>query len=202
MNSRIERLSHQLTKKPGLYRTAELRKQRISSRDVEQLIEAGVIQRLQRGLYRVGPDNTFSPFASFAEAFKMIPEGIICLHSALAYHDLTTFVPADVYVAVPQGAWHPQFDYPPVRYFTFSSTTYTLGRITINIDGEEIAIYDQEKTICDCLRFRKRLGLDVALEGLKAYLRKPGHDIQKLIDYAVLCRIHSVMNAYLEGLLA
>jgi predicted transcriptional regulator of viral defense system len=200
--SRVEHLAEDLTNGTRLYRTSELRKQGISSRDIKALLEIGVMERLQRGLYLVGADQAYSEFSDFAEVSKMVSKGVICLYSALAYYDLTTFVPPDVYVALPPGAWRARLEYPPVQYFTFSGIMYELGLETVTINNTPVRIYDREKTICDCFRFRNRLGLDSALEGLKFYMRSPHANINKLMDYARQCRVRTILTPYLEVLLA
>lgn len=119
---------------------------------------------------------------------------MICLISALAFHELTTQVPHAVDIALNKGDEPPRLDW-------FSGPAYSEGVDTHVIDGTPVRIYSPEKTIADCFKLRRRVGLDVALEALKAYRRRPGFDPARLLHYARICRVESVIKPYLEALL-
>jgi len=129
-----------------------------------------------------------------------VPGAVICLISALAFHELTTQVPHAVDIALNKGDEPPRLDYPPLRLYWFSGPAYSEGVDTHVIDGTPVRIYSPEKTIADCFKLRRRVGLDVALEALKAYCQRPGFDPDTLLHYARICRVESVIKPYLEVL--
>jgi len=130
-----------------------------------------------------------------------VPGAVICLISALAFHELTTQVPHAVDIALNKGDEPPRLGYPPLRLFWFSGPAYSEGVDTHVIDGTPIRIHSPEKTIADCFKLRRRVGLDVAQEALKAYRLRPGFDPAKLLHYACICRVDRVIKPYLEALL-
>ena len=167
-----------------------------------ELVRRGDLNRLSRGLYRLADALTMED-PDVVSIARRIPDGVICLISALAFHGLTTEIPHEVYVAVNRSVrtWVPRVDYPPVRVFWFSASTYAVGGETHTLDATEVRIYNREKTIADCFKFRNKVGLDVALEALKFYRRAPGFDVETLTHYARVCRVANVMRPYLEALL-
>lgn len=162
--------------------------------------DAGVLEQVSRGLYRLrGLPALGSP--DLVTIAKRIPQGVVCLISALAYHQLTTQVPHEVYLALVKGAEAPRIDYPPVRVFRFSGAAFTEGIVMPKIDGLPVRIYGPEKTIADCFKFRNKLGMDVALEALKLWRERRGRNVQALLAHARHCRVERVMRPYLEAVL-
>jgi len=128
-----------------------------------------------------------------------IPKGIICLISALSYHNLTTQIPCQVYVALPLDAEKPRLAYPLVRLFWLSKPVYSTGVEEHLLDGTTISIYNREKTIADCFKYRNKIGLDVALEALKEGIDQ-GRDIELIMEYARIDRVEKIMRPYMEAL--
>jgi predicted transcriptional regulator of viral defense system len=172
----------------------------ITRRKLYAMRDAGVLELLSRGLYRL---RDLPPLGSpdLVTIAKRIPQGVVCLISALAYHDLTTQVPHEVYVALAKGAEPPRIDHPPVRLFWFSGAAFTEGIETRKVDGVPVRIYGPEKTIADCFKFRNKLGMDVVLEALKLWRERRGRHLQALLTHARHCRVERVMRPYLEALL-
>lgn len=130
-----------------------------------------------------------------------VPRGVICLLSALSFHELTTQVPHEVYVALSRGSEEPRIDSPPVRVFKFSELAFTEGIETHEVDGVPVQVYSPAKTVADCFKFRNKLGMDVAIEALKLYRKEPGFNVEGLMHFACVCRVENVMRPYVETLL-
>ena len=161
--------------------------------------DAGVLVELSRGLYRLADLPPLSQPDLVTVALK-IPRGVICLISALAYHDLTTQIPHAVDVALPRDAEKPRLDYPPTRLFWFSGQAFTSGVEKHELDGLTVKIYGPEKTVADCFKFRNKIGLEVALEALKRCRENNRCSFQRLIHFSRMCRVERVMRPYLEVL--
>ena len=164
------------------------------------MLEAGLIERLSRGLYRVTDSEPLGN-PDLVTVAKRVPKGVICLISALAYHDLTTQIPHEVHIAVPRNAEPPRLDYPPIRSYRFSGSAFSTGIETPRIDDIPVRIYNPEKTLADCFRYRNRIGLDTVLEALRLYKERRRVRVDNLLKYAEVCRVARVMRPYLEAIL-
>jgi len=184
----------------GILRTREALRLGIHPRVLYALRDSGALEQLSRGLYRLAELPPLTDPDLVTVALK-VPGAVICLISALAFHELTTQVPHAVDIALSKGDEPPRLDYPPLRLFWFSGPAYSEGVDTHVIDGTPVRIYSPEKTIADCFKLRRRVGLDVALEALKAYRQRPGFDPAKLLHYARICRVERAIKPYLEVLL-
>jgi len=166
--------------------------------------DAGVLDRLERGLYRLADLPLLSEPDLVTVAHK-IPQGVICLISALGFHKITTQIPHAVYVALKRGAERPRLHYPPTRVFWFSGEAFTSGVEHTSgveqhhVDGTLVRVYSIEKTLADCFKYRNKIGMDVALEALKQYLGKKGPRLKVLNEYARVCRVEKVMRPYIEA---
>ncbi|WP_417388725.1 type IV toxin-antitoxin system AbiEi family antitoxin domain-containing protein [Gimesia sp.] len=184
----------------GVLRTREALQAGIHPRTLYALRDSGQIEQLSRGLFRLAEETPLGNPDLVTIAHR-IPEGVICLISALAWHELTTQIPHEVYVAIPRGKERPRIDYPPVKHFWFSQLAFESGIETQQVDGVPIRIYCCEKTIADCFKYRNRIGLDTALEALKLYRQQKLIDTGALLRYADICRVKRVMTPYLEAIL-
>ncbi len=162
------------------------------------LRDRGVIEALSRGVYRLVELPPLSA-PDLVTVSLRCPKGVICLVSALAYHGMTTQIPHEVSVALPLGSRLPSVDHPPVRTHRFSTASYEAGIETHRIDGASVKIYDREKTLADCFKFRNRLGMEIVLEALRTYREHHGLNVGALIRYARACRVERVMRPYLEA---
>jgi predicted transcriptional regulator of viral defense system len=159
-----------------------------------------VLEQLSRGLYRLAD---LPPLANpdLVTVALRAPQAVICLVSALAFHELTTQIPHAVDVALHKGATRPTLHYPPLRVFWFSGPAWSEGVETYQVDDTPVRIYGPEKSIADSFKYRRKIGLDVALEALKLYRQGDSVDVGKLLYYARMCRVGRVMQPYLEALL-
>ena len=135
------------------------------------------------------------------DVFKIVPSGVLCLTSALAYYEFTTYNPWQYEIAIERTKKISLPDYPPIKLVYFSSKQLELGIIEVDIDGHTIRIYDMEKTICDCVRYRNKIGIDIVKEGIKEYLKRKDKDLNKLMKYAEVCRVQKTIKEYLEVLI-
>lgn len=173
------------------------------TRDLVKLQNEGFIHKIKPGLYRLSEVIVSDGISSsFIDVCKAIPYGVICLLSALEFYDLTTFNPADIYIAIPHEKKAPKIIYPPVRFFYFRKRFYEASIETINTKYGDVKIYSKEKTICDMFRYRNKLGEDVAIEGLKNYLTSEGASIRKLREHAELCQTGKLIFPYMKAIVA
>jgi len=184
----------------GVLRTRDALRFGIHPRTLYRMRETGDLEQLTRGLYRLsGLPKLSNP--DLVSASLKIPQGVICLISALALHDLTTQVPHQVYIALPRGAEPPRISYPPLRVFWFTESAFREGIEVRKIDGVAVRVYSAEKTIADCFKYRNKIGLDVPLEAVKLYRRRRKTRTDELLRYAAICRVEKIIRPYLEALL-
>ena len=172
----------------------------VHPRWLSRLVEEGAIERVGRGLYRLARDAE-STNDSLVTACRAVPGGVVCLLSALAYYELTTSNPSEVYLAIPRTAWAPKVEYPPIRFFRFSPRMMSFGVATVRASRTSFSIFEREKTICDAMRHRAIVGQDVVIEALRTYLRSPRiRNIDRLLDTARRCRVEKRIRPYVEAL--
>ena len=159
-----------------------------------------MLLQLSRGLYRLADLPPLANPDLMIVALRL-PQAVICLVSALAFHDLTTQVPHAVDVALHSGAGRPALDYPPLRTFWFSGPAWSEGVEVHQLDDTPVRIYGPEKTVADCFKFRHKLGMDIALEAARLYRKRKDFNIGTLLTYARICRVERVMRPYLEAIL-
>lgn len=196
----MDSITDYLTSTGGYARMKELRAAGFQSREISALVAQGRIERVKPGLYRLAGYGESGEHASLAEVCRAMPDGVICLVSALDFHGLTTFNPSEVYVAIPHGAKPPRLFYPPIKPFFFRERFYTPGIEQIQTPTGEIRVYGREKTICDMFRYRRKLGEDLAMEALKQYLKLKDANSARLLEYAAVCQARTVMMPYLKAL--
>ncbi len=160
---------------------------------------AGELERLGWGVYRLAELPPLSD-PDLATVAKRVPQGVICLISALAYHELTTQIPHEVHLALPRTARSPVLAHPPLRVFRFSPAAFNAGIEIRAIDSVSVRIYGPEKTLADCFKFRNKIGLDVALESLRTYRSQRSARLQEVPHYARICRVEKVVRPVLEAL--
>lgn len=169
----------------------------IARKTLYAMRDEGVVVQLSRGVYRLAalPGLEHPDLAAVA---RRIPGGVICLISALAFHELTTEVPHAVDVAVARGTSKPRVDYPPINVYMFSGEAFSAGIDTHTVDRQKIRIYCPEKSIADAFKYRNKLGLDVALEALANWRSRPRVSLERLLSHARICRVERVLRPYLE----
>jgi len=183
----------------GLLRTRQALDAGIHPRTLYRLRDQEVVERISRGVYRWADMPPLGQPDLVAVATR-IPRGIICLISALSFHEITTQIPHEVHVAVPRNAAIPRVQQPPVRVFRFSLASYEAGVEVHSLDGVEVKVFSAAKTIADCFQRRRSIGVDVALEALRMALESGRARPAEIERFAQTCRVESVVAPYLEAL--
>lgn len=166
---------------------------------LKRLHKAGDIQRLGRGLYAAktfdGDNNQ-----TLLEVAQFFPQGVLCLMTALRFHDIGTQSPFEVWLAIPSNKNLPKTAKAPVRFFRFSKVAYTFGIEEHKVSGGVIRVYSPAKTVADCFKYRNKFGLDVAVEALRDGWRNKKFTMNELDKAAAACRVQRVMQPYMEML--
>ncbi len=199
----MDKLIRYLKDKGGFATMKELRAASFQTRDIARLVRGKQIEKVKPGLYKMSEivvSGDINP--SLVEISHAVPKGVIALISALAHYELTTFVPAEIYVAIPQSAKPPKIPYPPVRFFYYPERFYNAGIEKIRTPAGIVRMYGMEKTICDVFRYRNKIGENLALEALRNYLRRKDSNIKKLSDFAVVCRVKTVMFPFMKAMVS
>jgi predicted transcriptional regulator of viral defense system len=199
-NSPIERAKSVFRQKGGLLRMSQALQAGIHRDTLRAMVEQGDLEKLSRGLYRLADAEPLS-HPDLAVVAEKAPEGVICLVSALAFHELTTQIPHEVYLAIARNAEPPRIDYPPVRSFRFSGAAFTEGIETHELGPVTLRVYSRAKTLADCFKFRNKIGLDTCLEALRNYRQQRGFNSDALLQYAAICRVTNIMRPYIEAVL-
>ena len=212
MTSRNDRQQDQaisLLEQQGMVRLSEFTKAGVTAATVSRLKEKGSILQLRRGLYQL-PDASLDVNHSLAEAAKLVPKGVVCLTSALAFHDLTDTIPSRVWIAIGPRDRRPRADDPPLQFVRFGPKVLTSGVKEHVIEGVRVPITNPPKTVVDLFRYRQRAGkryqkspgLNLALEGLRDSLRQRKATPSEIARYANEAGIWKVVQPYLEAMTA
>jgi predicted transcriptional regulator of viral defense system len=188
-----------LAREKGVLRPRDLEGVGIAGEYLNKLHAEGVLERPGRGLYRLATAKP-SRHSQLAEIATRVPRSVFCLLSALDFHGLTTEIPHELWIAIPEKARPPKIEYPPLRIVQFSEAAYRFGIETHTIDGVEVKIYSAAKTVADCFKFRNQIGLDVALEALRDCWRKKKATSDAIWKAAKVCRMTNVMRPYMEAM--
>ena len=168
---------------------------------LSRLVEAGQLERIARGLYRL-PEQPLTEHHGLAIASAAVPHGVICLLSALQFHGIGTQLPSDVWMAIDRRARRPALKYPPLRVVRYTGAALTEGAESHRIEGQTVRVYNVAKTVADCFKYRNKIGLDVTLEALREAWHARRFTMDELDRYAAVCRVQRVMRPYLETLVA
>jgi predicted transcriptional regulator of viral defense system len=160
----------------------------------------GTLEAVSRGVYRLADSEPLGN-PDLVTVATRVQGGIICLISALAFHEITTQIPHEVHVALQRGSEIPRLDYPPITLYWFSGKAYSAGVETHELDGVSVRIYNPEKTLADCFKFRNKIGLDTAVEAVRFYRERRNVNVDALMHYAKICRVEKVIRPYLEAIL-
>ena len=196
-NQRITKLVN-LARRTGILRPRDLDAHGIARVYLKMAVEQGAIVRVGRGLY-VPRGAKPTEHHSLAQAAKRVPKGVVCLLSALRFHDLTTQSPFEVWLAIGEKSRLPKLDSPPLHIVRFSGRALTYGVEEHRVEGVPVRVFSPAKTVADCFRYRNKIGLDVALEALRDCIRKRKATRDEIWHAARACRIANVIRPYLES---
>ena len=178
---------------------AEARGRGIHTSVLTRMVREGTLERLGRGAYRLARGQVTARHGLVLAA-AAVPDGVVCLLSALSFHGVGTQLPHEVWMARARGTWQPRGTYPPLRIVRYSGEALTAGVEVHRLEERAVRIYSIAKTVADCFKFRNKIGLDVALEALTDAWRNRRVRMADLERYARVCRVHNIMRPYLEAL--
>ena len=199
-DSRFERAVAIFKKHGGILRTAQAQRAGIHPSTLYTMRDVGTLEVVSRGVFRLASSEPLGN-PDLVTVATRVQGGVICLISALAFHEITTQIPHEVHVALQRGAEEPRLEHPPVKIYRFTGQAFEAGVETHKLDGVDIRIYNPEKTLADCFKFRNKIGLDSAVEAVRFYRERRGVNVDALMRYAAICRVEKVMRPYLEAIL-
>lgn len=185
----------------GPIRARDLAASGIPRTYLARMCEAGVLEQVDRGLYRLA-ESRVTELHSIAEVSKRVPHAVICLLTALQIHELTTEAPHAVWIMIDTHARTPKLGYPRIEVVRASGKARTHGIETRTVEGVPVKLTTPAKTVADCFRYRRHVGLEVALAGLRDYLRKHRGGVDALTNAARADRIYTFMRPYIEALVS
>ena len=188
-----------LARRRGGLSARDLAASGIHSQVLSRLVAAGKLERIARGLYRL-PEHPFTEHHALSIVGAAVPQGVVCLISALQFHRIGTQLPYNVWIAIDRRARSPALKYPPLRVVRYTGKALAAGVEVHRIEGQSVRVYNVPKTIADCFKYRNKIGLEVALEALREAWRARRFTMEELDRYAAICRVQRVMRPYLEAL--
>jgi predicted transcriptional regulator of viral defense system len=198
--SRFDKAEAVFKQHGGILRTANAIRLGVHPDTLYRMREAGTLEAISRGVYRLtGSQPLGNP--DLVTVATRVSGGVICLISALAFHEITTQIPHEIHLALSPGAEEPRLEYPPIQTYRFAGKSYSEGVQIHTLDNVKVRIYSPEKTIADSFKFRNRIGLDTAVEAIRFYRERKQIQIDELIRCATICRVDKIIRPYLEALL-
>ena len=198
--SRFDRAVDVFKTHGGLLRTAQALREGIHPSTLYAMRDSSMLEMVSRGVYRLADSSPLGN-PDLVTVATRISGGVICLISALAFHELTTQIPHEVHVALPRGAEEPRLDHPPIRTYRFTGKSFTTGVENHKLDNVSVPIYSPEKTLADCFKFRNKIGLDTVLEAVRFYRERKNVKVDDLMQCAAICRVDKIIRPYLEAIL-
>jgi predicted transcriptional regulator of viral defense system len=189
----------QYVRQHGIVRPRDIEAIGVPREYLLRLYRQGKLSRTGRGIYSL-PDADVTERHSYAEVAKRVPEAVLCLLSALAFHEITTQSPASVWIALGKGARKPAIVSPSLRVIRLTEPSLSEGIEKQSVEGVTVQVYSAAKTVADCFKFRNKIGLDIAIEALKDCLRQKKATVNEIYRYAKICRVSNVIRPYMEAL--
>jgi predicted transcriptional regulator of viral defense system len=183
-----------------ILKSREIVEHDIDPKTVQRMVASGEVQRIGRGIY-ARPDLEPESHHSLVEAQMIVDNGVVCVLSALSYHEIGTQTPRRVWIAVSRGTRLPKTTNHPIKVVTFSGEAFSEGIEEHEIEGLTVRVYSVAKTVADCFKYRNKIGTDVALEALREALQTRKATADEILHYADICRVRNVMMPYLESVL-
>lgn len=196
----VEKALKTFSESGGILRASEAIRLGIHPETLYQMRNEGVIEVISRGIYRIA-DLPPLENADLVTVALAVPKSVVCMESALDFYGLTTKIPHFVDIACKRGSKRPALKYPPLRVFSCSLKSFEVGIQEHWIDGIKVKIYSPEKTIVDCFKYRKRVGVDTAIEALKIYWSERRGGVDQILECAKACRMMKVMHPYIESVI-
>lgn len=178
----------------GIIRTKQLRDAGFTHYQLNQLIQTGQVLKVKQGVYRWNDSDR----NELAEVARIVPEGIFCLYTACQHYQLSTFVASAYHLAIPKKSKVVLPAYPPIKLYYWETVSYQTGQNEIKPDGIVIPMYNVEKTVCDVIRLRNKVGLDIVKEVVITYLQRTDRNLAKLVEYAGELGLKNYVSNYLS----
>jgi len=194
----MEKLEELFVQNKGYLTSKLIRGNRSLYYQLKTMLETEKVVQIKRGLYR---HVDFAEEASWSEACKIVPQAVICLFSAWKFYELSTQTSTVIHVAIPAKDKVLLPDYPPIKLYYWNKRFYETGIIEKTYNEEQIKIYDIEKSVCDAIRYRNKVGIDITSEVLRNYVKRKDRNLDKLMKYAENMRIAIVLNQFLTMML-
>ena len=189
----------QYVRQHGIVRPRDIEAIGIPREYLLRLHGQGKLNRIGRGIYSL-PGAAVTERHTYAEVAKRVPDAVLCLLSALAFHEITTQSPASVWIALGKGARKPAIVSPTLRVVRLTEPSLSEGIEKQSVEGVTVRVYSAAKTVADCFKFRNKIGLDIAIEALKDCLRQKKATVNEIYHYAKICRVSNVIRPYMEAL--
>lgn len=196
--SKIRNVVDLFKKRGGILRTSDVLSAGVHPRTLYKLRDMGYITQMDRGLYKLSEKEPLR-FPDLSMVALKVPSATICLVSALDFHGMTNEIPHKVHIAIARTQRDPKIDYPPIEVYRFTDKSLTEGIEKHEIDGHTIRVYNPSKTIADCFKFRRKIGIDIAIEALQEGLRQKKATVKQILKYAEICRVERVITPYMEA---
>ena len=190
-----------LARRRGSITRREVAQAAIHTQTLSRLVRSGALERVARGRYRL-PDASITEHHGLSVVAAAVPKAVICLVSALSFHEIGTQLPHEVWIALDRRARRPALRWPRLRVHRFSGKALTEGIETHHAEGELVKVYSVAKTLADVFKYRNKVGLDVALEALREAWCARRFTMDEIHRYARVCRVERVMRPYLDALVA
>ena len=178
----------------GIVRTSQLLQGGFTHYQLNQLLQSGQVLKVKQGVYKWNESDQ----CELAEVARIVPQGVFCLYTACQHYGLTTFVASAYHVAIPKKSKVVLPDYPPIKLYYWKGVSYQTGRTEVNPEGVPLAMYDLEKTVCDVIRLRTKVGADLVKEVITTYLHRSDRNLARLVTYAGELGIKNTMSIYLD----
>lgn len=200
MHTKTQNLIKYFQNNGGVARFSNILKAGFHSDSLAILEKNGKIEKISRGLYRL---TAYMPGShpDLVSASLQAPRGVICLISALAFHEVTNEIPKYVDIAIPRNTHANRIKYPPVRFYQFAPQAWEAGIGEHKIGGRIIRVYSLAKTIVDCFKFRNKIGINIARDALKTAITEKNIKPKDIMRYAKLCRVHNIIKPILEAII-
>ena len=181
-------------------RASDLKEKAIPRSVLARMISTGLLEKVSHGLYRL-TNTQMSEKEEMVNIALRVPQAVFCLFTALQFHELTTQLPREIWIAMPQGSHKPKIDYPPIQIIRPTKKIYGEGIDIVIVDQVPIKIYNPAKTVVDCFKYRNKIGMDVALEALKDALHQKKVTSDELYYFAKIERVQKIILPYMEAIL-
>ena len=177
----------------GMMRTKQLQAENVLYRPLQKLIQQGCVEKVRYGYYQWADHDDFSEVGT---VIRLFPDAILCMDTALRHYGYSDRTPADWHLAVSKDSGKSRFkiDYPFVKPYYVEPSLLELGLTTGEIDGHEVRIYDKDRLICDCLRYRNKMDREIFNKAIQKYIADPGKSIPKLLEYAETLQVKKAVK--------